>query len=347
MTPEPPSPFPTTPGGELSREAYALLAQANLLRMRGQWPDAIEKCMDVMTLAPDNASAQSLLGDIYDNQGHIDDAIQWYRMALDVNPHSPADQLKLGRLLEAKARQLPPQTPAPPAAAPATAPRPPARPVSPTLRAWQQRLSASPDAIIRWAAIGAALLVVLVVAIALLGIRAAPPAQDVQVNALPVVVPTIAPPPDPAGTTPVSPAPPNAVLAGHDPNEAALLGKLQAAPTLTAQSLTVTDAQADPRTGRVTVTFSLPPPAAGTLLRDTLLRGALTVGQAAAQNGSGVNQLTLRCVAAPAPGSAPALLCVADTTAAQIAPLAPSPAPTPAALLAIFSNVWWAASVPS
>jgi Flp pilus assembly protein TadD len=80
----------------LPREAYTLLAQANLLRMRGCWEEAVEKCMAALRLAPESASAQSLLGDIYENQGRRDDAIQWYRMALDISPDSPADRLKLG-----------------------------------------------------------------------------------------------------------------------------------------------------------------------------------------------------------------------------------------------------------
>ena len=94
------------PDPTLPREAYTLLAQANLLRMRGRWDEAVDKCMAALRLAPQNASAQSLLGDIYENQGRLDDAIQWYRMALDVNPDSPADSLKLDRLLEAKQRVL-------------------------------------------------------------------------------------------------------------------------------------------------------------------------------------------------------------------------------------------------
>ncbi len=83
----------------LPREIYALLAQANLLRMRGCWEDAVQSCMAALRLSPRSHSAQSLLGDIYENQGRYDDAIQWYRMALDINPDSPADRIKLDRLL--------------------------------------------------------------------------------------------------------------------------------------------------------------------------------------------------------------------------------------------------------
>ena len=38
--------------------------------------------MRVLRSQPGNADAHSLLGDIYRDQGAIDDAIQWYRMAV-------------------------------------------------------------------------------------------------------------------------------------------------------------------------------------------------------------------------------------------------------------------------
>src|SRR5476651_2171431 len=84
---------------EMTTEVYALLAQANLLRIRGAWQEAVDKCMAAMRIIPGNCAAQSLLGDIYENQGKFDDAIQWYRMALDSNPSSIADKAKLNRLI--------------------------------------------------------------------------------------------------------------------------------------------------------------------------------------------------------------------------------------------------------
>ena len=91
----------------LTREVYSLLAQANLLRIRGCWEESVESCMAALRLAPESSSAQSLLGDIYENQGRYDDAAQWYRMALDVNPNSPADRMKLDLLQRLR---LDPQT---------------------------------------------------------------------------------------------------------------------------------------------------------------------------------------------------------------------------------------------
>jgi len=341
-----PNPTPPSPDSAgLSRQAYALLAQANLCRMRGQWQDATEKCMQVMTLAPNNASAQSLLGDIYDNQGFLDDAIQWYRMALDVQPDSPADRLKLSRLIEAKARHLPP--PAPVAV--------PDHPVAPPvfvplgLRRWQEGNGDKSDALVKWAAFAAGILVVLVVVVALVQIRTASRVPVHEVSAPPVVLPALAPPPDTnAATAPntSSPKPTSALV--RDPGEADLLAKLQAAPALSALSITVSDAQADPRTGRLTLTYSLPPPATNMMLRDTLLRAALVVAQAGLQSGgTQASLVTLRGVASASAQSAPALLCIVDTTRAQALSVAGPGALTTAQITALFAAPWFAPAVPA
>jgi hypothetical protein len=81
----------------------ALLARANLLRMRGQWAEAVECCTEALQADAHSAAAHSLLGDIYENQGRLDKAIHWYQLALEHNPHSIADKAKLGRARELQA----------------------------------------------------------------------------------------------------------------------------------------------------------------------------------------------------------------------------------------------------
>jgi tetratricopeptide (TPR) repeat protein len=81
----------------------ALLARANLLRMRGQWADAVECCTEALRLDPHSAAAHSLLGDIYENQGRLDKASHWYQLALEQHPDSIADQAKLARVKELQA----------------------------------------------------------------------------------------------------------------------------------------------------------------------------------------------------------------------------------------------------
>ncbi len=81
----------------------ALLARANLLRMRGQWGDAVELCTEALRADAQSAAAHSLLGDIYENQGRLDKALHWYQLALDLDPESVADQAKLARARELQA----------------------------------------------------------------------------------------------------------------------------------------------------------------------------------------------------------------------------------------------------
>ena len=81
-----------------------LLAQANLARIRGQWGEAVETCVRVLRVQPGNADAHSLLGDIYRDQGALDDAIQWYRMASDLRPNGP-DVEKLRKLEQERDRR--------------------------------------------------------------------------------------------------------------------------------------------------------------------------------------------------------------------------------------------------
>ena len=76
-------------------EAHTALAAANLLKLHGEWQAAIDKCMQVLALDEDDAAAHSLLGDIYRDQGHFSEAMHWYKLALDLNPDSPADKTKL------------------------------------------------------------------------------------------------------------------------------------------------------------------------------------------------------------------------------------------------------------
>lgn len=86
--------------------AAPLLARANLLRMRGQWDEAVAVCTEALRRAPESATAHSLLGDIYEAQGKLDDALQWYGMAVDLAPNRPADREKLERVTQAQRARL-------------------------------------------------------------------------------------------------------------------------------------------------------------------------------------------------------------------------------------------------
>ncbi len=97
--------------GEADAEVFPLLAAANLARMRGDFDEASTRCIEVLRRFPNNASAHSLMGDIYREQGQPRDAIEWYKLALELNPRGQSDRVKLEELLDQvyEAPEAPPE----------------------------------------------------------------------------------------------------------------------------------------------------------------------------------------------------------------------------------------------
>jgi len=79
-------------------ETNVLLAQANLSRLRRDYDLAMTQCVEVLRRYPNNASAHSLLGDIYRDQAAYAEALAWYRLALQLDPASVADREKISEL---------------------------------------------------------------------------------------------------------------------------------------------------------------------------------------------------------------------------------------------------------
>jgi len=80
---------------EEERMVNPRLAHANLLRMRGQWEEAMRVCADVLRHFPSNVHAHALMGDIYRDQGNLEEAAQWYKLALELAPDSAVDRQRL------------------------------------------------------------------------------------------------------------------------------------------------------------------------------------------------------------------------------------------------------------
>ena len=79
---------------------YTELARANLLRMRGEWKQAEDQCINILKRFPNNASANTLLGDISAEQGDLTQAVQWYELSLDLLPEDDAVKGKLKAVRE-------------------------------------------------------------------------------------------------------------------------------------------------------------------------------------------------------------------------------------------------------
>jgi tetratricopeptide (TPR) repeat protein len=73
---------------------------ANVLRLRREWDRAETTCSEVLRHHPQSAAAHSLMGDIFRDRGRRRDAIECYKLALDLNPASIADRRKLEELID-------------------------------------------------------------------------------------------------------------------------------------------------------------------------------------------------------------------------------------------------------
>lgn len=100
-------------------KVHALLVSANLKKLRGDLDGAIQECIKALRVNPDSVEAHSLLGDIYRDQGNLEEAERWYQIALDLNPDSKIDQLRLDQLRTLDRSEKQPKTADIPLASPA------------------------------------------------------------------------------------------------------------------------------------------------------------------------------------------------------------------------------------
>ncbi|MDH7571792.1 MAG: tetratricopeptide repeat protein, partial [Armatimonadota bacterium] len=73
-------------GDDADSAVYPLLATANLFRMRGNWDAAEQKCIEVLRLYPNNATAHNDFGVVFFRLGQYDQAAEHFSQALQINP---------------------------------------------------------------------------------------------------------------------------------------------------------------------------------------------------------------------------------------------------------------------
>lgn len=93
--PECGAPIGSSPAEGSDAAIYAELARANLLRMRGDYKAALEQCRTILRKFPNNVSANQLLGDLCQETGDLEQAKEWYELALDIAPNHAQLQKKL------------------------------------------------------------------------------------------------------------------------------------------------------------------------------------------------------------------------------------------------------------
>lgn len=81
-------------------EVRLWLAEANLLRLRGHYEEAIGYCTRILRVAPGNAAAHSVLGDVYEAQGNFTEALGWYKLAVQLAPTNQGDRQKLDNMID-------------------------------------------------------------------------------------------------------------------------------------------------------------------------------------------------------------------------------------------------------
>lgn len=84
----------------------SLLAEAYRLFLQHRLEDALNQCIEIMRRDPKNPSLPSLLGDIYSERGELEEALRWYRIAVDLNPNKTEELKKLEKIQQ-KLRQAP------------------------------------------------------------------------------------------------------------------------------------------------------------------------------------------------------------------------------------------------
>ncbi len=108
-------------------EAGRLLRLANLHRLRGELPAAVQACRQAIALSPQDLGAREMLADLLQAQGNTTAAEQAYRDVLRLSPGRLSAQMKLGEIITRRGDVV--AVPRPPAA---PQPRPlPAVPATP------------------------------------------------------------------------------------------------------------------------------------------------------------------------------------------------------------------------
>lgn len=308
-------------GAHGRQDVGGLLASANLNRIRQNWDAAVADATEALKLEPKNADTASLLADIYEQRGMLEDALIWCQMSLEVSPQSPAEierQERLQKQIRGEAGS---------------------RPDSYTAFQKQMKIGVMVTAGI--------LLVVAVFAAIIWGDRDRNPARGTLDN--PVQRQAYD---RPAGISPGPVTPSSASGRGQNsptmplvgqsvpvqpgartPGEAKVKTDLQ---SVQGSHLQIDDAIADPRHGVLVVTFAVP---GSTLTRDNVLASAAGIARAAFVSSPEINYVTARCLAASSDPTLTRIAFVGDISRTASDALGANPAPQ--ALTTAFTSQWW------
>jgi len=315
-----------------ANDIYLMLVTANVLRLRRQHELAEAQCSEVRRRDPNNAAAHSVLGDIARDRNDLRDAIQWYKMALDLNPGNTADRKKLeavidrvysrGKVIDRIRKDVKEKLGS---------------------TAAQIRAERLPSALSVTLAVmvGVIMLVTLLVLVVGRGGTPAPMPQAAEATAGGFATPpaeALAPKPIDRNPSAVSAASAPKFEEDIPPLEAALLEELRVQARILDPQCQLVGAQIDPRDGMVSVEFSMPRLWSLGNMRGGILRVALPLAMAAARWDARISGVRLRCTARQK-GQPDRLALMAEADAENLAKAGMNPQSLdPADTL---TSIWW------
>ena len=300
-------------------DVQSLLVSASLHRSRGEWERAIADATDALRLDPRNSDVPSLLADIYEKQGMLDEAIAWYQMALEMNPDSATDKEHLERLSDL------------------------------ILEEGRRKQATSYDSLQSrtkmWGlALGAVFVVIIILAVISVfksrsnesaATQPVPTARPQYETTAPVAPPTQALPqrsPDSSAPVAISSSGPVRTHA-----ESYIRSELAGSQEITTAGATVNDMIADPRSGVVSVTFTIR--FTPHLSKDNIITAAAAVARKTFDLNREVKFVTARCLIETGGAQGNQVAFVGDVARQSIESI--SPTATTEQITAVFTSPWW------
>lgn len=307
---------------------HTLLLNAHLMKIRGDSDAAVGECIKALRINPDSVEAHTLLGDIYQDQGNIEEAVHWYKLALDLSPDSRSNRDKLSQISTNKPS------------------------VSHKDEVDESESdSTSPKFKFNITTIQSVLIGILILIVITLAFRPIPrTSKDVDSSASSS---RYSEAPSSTVTTPEGKTPelqienrPNTNLAqppsslATDP-DASTIKELNAHPSLTSNNLQVTSSMYDPRNDTKAITFISPTVDNG-LTGHSLVRQGLIVAKEEFTRNASLSRITIRILYHVPTNEGVRLetVFVGDTTREKASQIDPETA-TYADQVAVFENAWW------
>lgn len=309
---------PSNQNPEKRQTVHALLLNAHLMKLRGELEAAIGECIKALRINPDNVAAHSLLGDIYYEQGKTDEAMNWYKLALDLKPDSSVDRARLERLLSEKKTPISEET-------------------KPERKGWNKKALLAVIAVVV-----ALIAVALIITEVIIPLTAQQPVSNVPA-APPVIenTPRTIMPRDTTGGDGNTPAASVAPVTGSY-QETALATGLDSSQTLIDAKLRIVSILIDPRNGSVMITFVGPPLVAGQNTMEDVAKSSFIICKTAFLQNSTITRINVRALySIPIDGKLQPEIVFTGDMSREKALSTDVESPNLPDMINIFENAWW------